>query len=159
MVIDIETLKKHLNLEADFTDDDAYLTMLEGAAELFIAKLLDTEAVEVDPWEPEPENTDENDNTDSTDASSDDSGDTDSGDTTGGDEGNTEEDDEEVEKIKTTDLLVYYQGNVPQLVKFAVMSITAYYYDQRQPVVTGISIAQLPLHVQAICNLLGNHSI
>ena len=37
----IEEIKKHLNIEADFTDDDLYLESLEGAACEMISKYID----------------------------------------------------------------------------------------------------------------------
>ena len=36
--INIETIKKHLNIESDFTEDDGYLSILEDVAEETVAK-------------------------------------------------------------------------------------------------------------------------
>jgi len=39
--VDLEYLKKQLNIESSFTDDDAYIISLEGAAEEVVEKYLD----------------------------------------------------------------------------------------------------------------------
>lgn len=41
MLVDLTTIKKHLNLDEDFTDDDNYLEMLEGVAETLVQKHID----------------------------------------------------------------------------------------------------------------------
>lgn len=41
MLVDLETIKKHLNLDEDFTEDDKYLEMLEGVAETLVQKHID----------------------------------------------------------------------------------------------------------------------
>ena len=119
MIVELETIKKHLNLESDFTDDDEYIEMLEEAAELLVAKKLDTEAKTISYTDPE----------------------------TG-----------EVTEVNTTNLDIYYSSDIPALVKYAVLEITAYYYDQREPVVMN-SFSKLPMRIDDICNLLGNYSI
>lgn len=39
--VDLEYLKKQLNIEPDFTDDDNYITLLESAAEEVVSKYID----------------------------------------------------------------------------------------------------------------------
>ncbi len=41
MLIDLETIKKHLNLDADYVDDDNYLVYLESVAETLVEKHID----------------------------------------------------------------------------------------------------------------------
>lgn len=41
MIIDLETLKKHLNIDSDYTDDDNYITYLESVAEELVEKHID----------------------------------------------------------------------------------------------------------------------
>lgn len=41
MLVDLETIKKHLNIDDDFKDDDKYLEMLEGVAENLVQKHID----------------------------------------------------------------------------------------------------------------------
>ena len=41
MLIDLETIKKHLNLDAEYTDDDTYLVQLENVAETLVEKHID----------------------------------------------------------------------------------------------------------------------
>lgn len=41
MLISLEDLKKHLNIDSYFTDDDEYLISLEGVAEAAVAKHID----------------------------------------------------------------------------------------------------------------------
>lgn len=39
--VSLEYLKKQLNIESDFTDDDAYIQLLESAAEQVVEKYVD----------------------------------------------------------------------------------------------------------------------
>lgn len=41
MYINLETIKKHLNIDSFFTEDDDYLMMLESVAENTVAKHID----------------------------------------------------------------------------------------------------------------------
>lgn len=41
MHIELEDIKKHLNLDADYTDDDSYLVYLESVAEQLVEKHID----------------------------------------------------------------------------------------------------------------------
>jgi uncharacterized phage protein (predicted DNA packaging) len=41
MIIDLATIKRHLNLDADYTEDDTYLEFLEGVAEEVVQKHID----------------------------------------------------------------------------------------------------------------------
>lgn len=41
MVIDLATIKQHLNIDADYTDDDTYIEFLEGVAEEVVQKHID----------------------------------------------------------------------------------------------------------------------
>jgi uncharacterized phage protein (predicted DNA packaging) len=41
MLIDLETIKKHLNLDAEYTEDDTYLVQLENVAETLVEKHID----------------------------------------------------------------------------------------------------------------------
>lgn len=41
MLIDLETIKKHLNLDAEYTEDDTYLVYLENVAETLVEKHID----------------------------------------------------------------------------------------------------------------------
>lgn len=41
MYLDLDTIKKHLNIDSGFTDDDEYLEMLEGVAFDVIEKHID----------------------------------------------------------------------------------------------------------------------
>ena len=45
--IDLETIKKHLNLDDDYTDDDNYLEHLEGVAEQVVEKHIDKTLEEI----------------------------------------------------------------------------------------------------------------
>lgn len=41
MLLDLEKIKKHLNIDADFTDDDEYIEFLESVAEDLVQKHID----------------------------------------------------------------------------------------------------------------------
>lgn len=41
MLVDLNKIKKHLNIDAEFTEDDEYLTFLEGVAEDLVQKHID----------------------------------------------------------------------------------------------------------------------
>ena len=41
MLVDLETIKKHVNVDSSFTDDDEYLTSLEAVAEDLVQKHID----------------------------------------------------------------------------------------------------------------------
>lgn len=41
MIIDLATIKQHLNIDADYTDDDNYIAFLEGVAEEIVQKHID----------------------------------------------------------------------------------------------------------------------
>lgn len=41
MVIDLATIKNHLNIDTDYTEDDTYLVYLEGVAEEVVQKHID----------------------------------------------------------------------------------------------------------------------
>lgn len=41
MLIDLATIKKHLNIDAEYTVDDEYITYLEGVAEKVVEKHID----------------------------------------------------------------------------------------------------------------------
>lgn len=41
MYVELETVKKHLNLDDSFSDDDSYITFLINAAEEAISKHID----------------------------------------------------------------------------------------------------------------------
>lgn len=41
MHIELEDIKKHLNLDEDYTDDDSYLVYLESVAEQLVEKHID----------------------------------------------------------------------------------------------------------------------
>lgn len=41
MIIDLATIKTHLNIDTDFTDDDEYIEYLEGVAEEIVQKHID----------------------------------------------------------------------------------------------------------------------
>lgn len=51
MYIDLETIKKHLNIDSEFTEDDDYLMMLEGVAEISVEKHIDKSLAELDDGE------------------------------------------------------------------------------------------------------------
>ncbi len=51
MYIDLETIKKHLNIDSQFTDDDEYLTMLENVAEVSVEKHIDKGLTELEDGE------------------------------------------------------------------------------------------------------------
>ena len=40
-IIDLQLLKKHLNIEEEFTEDDTYLEMLSDSAVVFVEKYLE----------------------------------------------------------------------------------------------------------------------
>lgn len=42
MQIDLERIKKHLNIDSGYTDDDEYITYLETVAEQIVEKHIDT---------------------------------------------------------------------------------------------------------------------
>lgn len=48
MYIELETAKKHLNLDESFTDDDSYITLLIKAAEDAVSKHIDKPLVELE---------------------------------------------------------------------------------------------------------------
>lgn len=41
MIIDLATIKQHLNIDAEYTEDDNYLEFLEGVAEEVVQKHID----------------------------------------------------------------------------------------------------------------------
>lgn len=41
MIIDLAMIKKHLNIDANYTEDDEYLVFLEGVAEEVVQKHID----------------------------------------------------------------------------------------------------------------------
>ena len=41
MLLDLEKIKKHLNIDADFTEDDEYIEFLENVAEDLVQKHID----------------------------------------------------------------------------------------------------------------------
>lgn len=41
MLLDLERIKKHLNIDADFTEDDEYIEFLENVAEDLVQKHID----------------------------------------------------------------------------------------------------------------------
>lgn len=41
MIIDLATIKRHLNLDADYKEDDTYIEFLEGVAEEVVQKHID----------------------------------------------------------------------------------------------------------------------
>ena len=41
MLVNLDILKKHLNIDADFKEDDEYITLLEGVAEDLVQKHID----------------------------------------------------------------------------------------------------------------------
>jgi hypothetical protein len=47
MYIDLNTIKKHLNIDTEFTEDDDYLMMLEGVAEISVEKHIDKSLTEL----------------------------------------------------------------------------------------------------------------
>lgn len=47
MHIDLETIKKHLNLNEDYTDDDTYVMHLENVAENLVEKHIDKTLEEI----------------------------------------------------------------------------------------------------------------
>lgn len=51
MYIDLNTIKKHLNIDTEFTEDDDYLMMLEGVAEISVEKHIDKSLTELDDGE------------------------------------------------------------------------------------------------------------
>lgn len=51
MYIDLQTIKKHLNIDTEFTEDDDYLMMLEGVAEISVEKHIDKELTQLDDGE------------------------------------------------------------------------------------------------------------
>lgn len=48
MYVELETAKKHLNLDESFTDDDSYITFLIQAAEEAVSKHIDQPLVELE---------------------------------------------------------------------------------------------------------------
>lgn len=48
MYIDLETAKKHLNLDESFTEDDSYISLLTAAAEDAVSKHIDKPLVELE---------------------------------------------------------------------------------------------------------------
>ena len=48
MYVDLETAKKHLNLDDSFNDDDSYITLLIQAAEDAVSKHIDKPLVELE---------------------------------------------------------------------------------------------------------------
>lgn len=48
MYIDLSTIKKHLNIDESFKDDDKYLLMLEKVAEKSVAKHIDKDLAELE---------------------------------------------------------------------------------------------------------------
>lgn len=48
MYIDLSTIKKHLNIDESFKDDDKYLLMLEEVAEKSVAKHIDKDLAELE---------------------------------------------------------------------------------------------------------------
>lgn len=48
MYVELETAKKHLNLDDSFTDDDSYITFLIQAAEEAVSKHIDQPLVELE---------------------------------------------------------------------------------------------------------------
>lgn len=48
MYIDLSTIKKHLNIDESFKDDDEYLLMLEKVAEKSVAKHIDKDLAELE---------------------------------------------------------------------------------------------------------------
>lgn len=51
MYIDLETIKKHLNIDTEFIEDDDYLMMLEGVAEISVEKHIDKKLTQLDDGE------------------------------------------------------------------------------------------------------------
>lgn len=47
MLIDLEMIKKHLNIDADYTDDDKYLVYLYGVAESIVERHIDKELEDI----------------------------------------------------------------------------------------------------------------
>lgn len=41
MLLELDAIKKHLNIDADFTEDDDYIEFLEGVAEDLVQKHID----------------------------------------------------------------------------------------------------------------------
>ena len=48
MYVELETAKKHLNLDESFTDDDSYITLLMQVAEDAVSKHIDKPLVEIE---------------------------------------------------------------------------------------------------------------
>ena len=48
MYVNLETAKKHLNLDDSFTDDDSYISLLMKAAEDAVSKHIDKPLVELE---------------------------------------------------------------------------------------------------------------
>lgn len=51
MYIDLQTIKKHLNIDTEFTEDDDYLMMLEGVAEISVEKHIDKKLTQLEDGE------------------------------------------------------------------------------------------------------------
>lgn len=47
MILDLATIKKHLNIDASYTDDDTYIEFLEGVAEEVVQKHIDRSFEEI----------------------------------------------------------------------------------------------------------------
>ena len=48
MYVELETAKKHLNIDDSFTDDDSYITLLMQVAEDAVSKHIDKPLVEIE---------------------------------------------------------------------------------------------------------------
>lgn len=57
MIVELDELKKHLNIDEDFEDDDDYIESLEAVAEEIVARMIDTHSIEIEvtPEEGDPE--------------------------------------------------------------------------------------------------------
>lgn len=53
MLVELERIKKHLNIDSEFTDDDEYLIFLEGVAEDLVQKHIDSNWSEIEALEGE----------------------------------------------------------------------------------------------------------
>ena len=51
MLVELDRIKKHLNIDTEFTDDDDYLTFLEGVAEDLVQKHIDSNWDEIEALE------------------------------------------------------------------------------------------------------------
>lgn len=47
MLINLATIKKHLNIDSSFIEDDSYLELLEGVAEEVVAKHIDRDLEDI----------------------------------------------------------------------------------------------------------------